>query len=293
MSLNAFRFPLACAALLLAAATAWAAAPLELVIPALHQSAKEHAAYFPQLLRLAMEKTAETDGPFVIRHFDGELTSPRQALELKMNGVINVMWDGTNAQREVELRPIRVSLLRELNDYRVFLIRKEDRATFAAIKSLDDLRKLNAGAGVNWPSTDILRANGLPVVTSITYKALFPMLKVKRFDYMPRGIYEAWYEQRMHANDGLVIEEGIFLHYRVPFYFFVSRENKALAERITRGLQLAQRDGSFDKLFNSFPAFQRSQAEIEAGKRRIFELKQLQDSTIVPHREPVPVHPTL
>jgi hypothetical protein len=185
------------------------------------------------------------------------------------------MWDGSNKQREEELLPVRISLLRQLNDYRVFLIRAEDIDKFHAIKSLDDLRKLSAGAGVNWPSTDILRANGLPVVTSIAYEYLFPMLEVRRFDYMPRGIYEAWYEQRIHAAKGFVIEDSIFLHYSVPFYFFVNRDDTRLAERIERGLRIAMRDGSFDTLFNSFPAFRRSEAEISAGKRRIFELHAL------------------
>jgi hypothetical protein len=262
------------AVLLFIAGSAGAAgAPLQVVVPALHPSSREHAAYFPQLLRLALEKTAATDGPFELRHYDQELSSPRQALELRNNGVINVMWDGTNAQREAELLPVRISLLRQLNDYRVFLIRSEDRARFRAVHTLTELRKLAAGAGVNWPSTDVLRANGLPVVTSITYESLFPMLSVKRFDYLPRGIYEVWFEQRAHAAEGLVIEDSIFLHYSLPFYFFVSPDNKKLAARIERGLRIAQHDGSFDKLFNSVPAFRRSEAEIAAGRRRVFELK--------------------
>lgn len=259
----------------LAGSATAAPAVKQVIMPSLHPSSREHAAYFPQLLRLALEKTRATDGPFELRHFDQQLTSPRQASELKNNGVINVMWDGSNKQREDELLPIRISLLRQLNDYRVFLIRREDIGKFAAIKSLDELRKLSAGAGVNWPSTEILRHNGLPVVTSIAYEYLFPMLEVKRFDYLPRGIYEAWYEQRAHAAKGFVIEPTIFLHYSVPFYFFVSRDDPQLASRIERGLRIALRDGSFDKLFNSFPAFRRSEAEIAAGKRRIFELQAL------------------
>jgi hypothetical protein len=247
----------------------------QVVIPALHPSSREHAAYFPQLLGLALEKTRTTDGPFQLRHYDQQLSSPRQASELKNNGVINVIWDGSNRQRETELLPIRISLLRQLNDYRVLLIRAEDRDKFAGIKTLDELRQLSAGAGVNWPSTDILRANGLPVVTSIGYEYLFPMLQVKRFDYLPRGIYEAWYEQRTHAAKGFIIEQTIFLHYSVPFYFFVSRDDPQLASRIERGLRIAIHDGSFDKLFNSYPAFKRSEAEIRAGKRRIFELNTL------------------
>jgi len=249
------------------------AAPERIVLPALHDSAREHAAYFPKLLRLALDKTAATDGAYTISHFDQQLTSPRQVLEVRNQGVINVMWDGTDEQRERDLLPVKISLLRELNDYRVFLIRKGDEPRFAAVRTLDDLRKLEAGAGVNWPSTAILRANGLPVVTSIAYEYLFPMLAARRFDYLPRGIYEAYYEQRTHDKLGLVIEKTIFFHYPVPFYFFVSRDNPKLAARIERGLRIALKDGSFDKLFNSYPAFRRSMEEIDAGRPRVFELK--------------------
>ena len=101
------------------------------------------------------------------------------------------------------------------------------------------------------------------------------MLRVKRFDYMPRGVYESFYEQRTHAGEGIAIEKTIFLHYHVPFYFFVSRDNPALADRIARGLGIALKDGSFDALFNSFPSFRKGLAEIRANRRRIFALKLL------------------
>ena len=113
-------------ALGLFAAAAWPAkastvTPLRVVIPALHPSSQEHAAYFPRLLRLALDKTVASDGPFELQSFNEEMSSPRQVAELRRQGVINVMWDGTNRQRETELLPIRISLLRQLNDYRVFL----------------------------------------------------------------------------------------------------------------------------------------------------------------------------
>ena len=266
----------AAAGLLLAAASTLANAgdaanaPLmRFVLPSVTPGSEVQAAYFHLLLRLALEKT---DGPFSIEFYPHELTSPRRALELKRNGVINIMWDGTNAQRERDLLPIRISLVRDLNDYRVFLIRKEDEARFHDIRSLDELRKLTAGAGVNWPSVDVLRHNGLPVETTVNYSSLFPMLKAKRFDYMPRGVHEAWAEEQVYGKDGLMVEPTIFLHYRVPFYFFVSKDNKAMAERVEKGLRLAQADGSFDKLLNGYPAFRRALGEIAARKRKVFEL---------------------
>jgi hypothetical protein len=266
----------AAAGLLLAAAStlanagAAANAPLmRFVLPSVTPGSEVQVAYFHLLLRLALEKT---QGPFAIEFYPHELTSPRRALEIKRNGVINIMWDGTDARRERELLPIRVSLVRDLNDYRVFLIRKEDEQRFRDVHTLDGLRRFTAGAGVNWPSVEVLRHNGLPVETSVNYSSLFPMLKAKRFDYMPRGVHEAWAEEQVYGKDGLMVEPTIFLHYRVPFYFFVSKENKAMAERVERGLKLALADGSFDKLLNGYPAFRRALGEIAARKRKVFEL---------------------
>lgn len=261
-------------ALVLAACGGASAAPqlLRVVTPGLHPSSMAHAVYFPRLLRLALEKT-RAEGPFEIVELRQHLTSPRQATEIKNNGIINLMWDGSNRQREEQLWPVRVSLLRHLNDYRVFLIRAGEQQRFSRVRTLDQLRALTAGSGVNWPSTDVLRANELPVVTSISYEHLFPMLRAKRFDYMPRGVYEAFHEQRTRTADHLAVEQTIFLHYHVPFYFFVSRENAALGQRVERGLQMAIKDGSFDKLFKSIPAFRQAQAEIDAGTRRVFELQ--------------------
>lgn len=251
--------------------SARAAEALRITIPPLSPSAQEHASYFPQLLRLALEKTRATDGAFQIQYYDQPMSGQRQLAELKNNGAINLIWDGSNPQREAELLAVRISLLRELNDYRVFLVRKDDQPRFRAVRTLADLSRFSAGAGESWPSTAVLRANGLPVVTSIGYEPLFAMLAARRFDYMPRGVYEAWFEQRQHS--GLAIEQGLFLHYRVPFYFFTSRQNPALADRIERGLRAALADGSFDRLFRSIASFRRSLAEIHAGKRRVLELR--------------------
>ena len=244
-----------------------AAERLRVVIPAAGQTA-----YFPRLLRLALEKT-RAEGPFDIVEIGQHLTSPRQAIELKNNGLINLMWDGSNREREATLYPVRVSLLRHLNDYRVFLIRAEDQPRFSEIRTLAQLRALKAGAGVNWPSTDVLRYNDMPVVTSIAYQYLFPMLRARRFDYLPRGVHEAFVEQRNRSAEKLAVERTIFLHYHVPYYFFVSRENAALGQRVERGLLAALKDGSFDQLFNSIPAFREAQTHIDAGQRRVFELK--------------------
>jgi len=116
--------------------TARAAEPLRVTIPRLSPSSQEHASYFPRLLRLALDKTRASDGPFEIRAYEQTMSGARQFAELKNNGAINVIWDGSDARREAELLPVRISLLRELNDYRVLLIRKGDQPRFRDVRTL-------------------------------------------------------------------------------------------------------------------------------------------------------------
>jgi hypothetical protein len=78
----------------------------------------------------------------------------------------------------------------------MFLINRSDAAKFTKVKTLDDLRQLQAGQGHDWPDTEILRFNGLNVQVSASYESLFTMLRAQRFDYFPRSIIEIWDEQK-------------------------------------------------------------------------------------------------
>jgi hypothetical protein len=247
------------------------AAALRVSIPR-YEADNPIAAYYPQLLTLALEKTAGTDGPFELVQAEQALTSLRQAAELKNNGMVSLIWDSSNAEREKDLLPIRISLLRNLHDYRVLLIRADDARRFAQVRKLNDLRSFTAGAGVNWPSTEALRYNKMPVVTSVDYIKLFPMLRAKRFDYILRGVHAGYDEERLYANTGLIVERTLFLRYPGRFYFFVNKTNTALANRVERGLHLALEDGSFDKLFQSVEDFRHSESEIKSGRRRVIEM---------------------
>ena len=55
------------------------------------------------------------------------ITGKRFISELaRDDGAINVTWTMNDSKREKELLPIKISLLRGMNSYRVFLIRKGD-----------------------------------------------------------------------------------------------------------------------------------------------------------------------
>jgi ABC-type amino acid transport substrate-binding protein len=264
---------LGCLLLLSCCALAQAAGPLRLTVPPFLYNDRPETVYFYKLLELALRKTEQTDGPFSIGTYPAPISPERAIEEIKKNGAINLMWNGTSPSRERDLLAVRFSLIRELNNYRLFLIRKEDQAKFDQVKNLDDLRRLSAGSGLQWPDTAILRENGLPVVTTMHYEALFPMLALKRFDYFPRGIYEVFGEADVHAKEGLVIEKTLMIHYDLPFYFFVNKGNTALADRLERGLNKALADGSFDQLMLGVPRFKRGLEEQRNAKRKLFMLR--------------------
>lgn len=228
--------------------------------------------YFVDLLQLALDKTANTDGEARIRFYDYSLTSSRLMSDLEHAKTIDVVWNGTNPEREKALLPIKISLLKRLNGYRVLLIRQEDQAAFSRIHTLADLRRFRAGSGTDWPSTELLRNNDLPLLTATKKTLLFSMLKAHRFDYMTRNLCEVWEEFDQLKDDGIVIEQELLLHSGIPFYFFVSRDKPALADRIQRGLDMAAKDGSFDQLFNETSCFQQGMKELEPQKRRVLHL---------------------
>ncbi len=141
---------------------------------------------------------------------------------------------------------------------------------FDGIDSLKQLQRYSAGQQREWADTTILRANGLPVVDTVSYEWLFGMLVAGRFQYFPRGVGEIWEEQRNHADLGLVVEQHLTLHYPACTYFFVRKNNTALARLIDKGLRAAIKDGSFDKLFAQYNGESINRARL--SERTTFEL---------------------
>lgn len=254
-----------------------AAEPLKVTISPMEKVNGTGIFYFSQLLDLALKKTEASYGPYQLGYAASHVSVERDLADLKHGVNVNVVWTTINGKRDKELLPVRVSLIRELNNYRIFLIGKDDQARFDQVQSINDLRKLRAGLGSNWPDAEVMRNNGLPVVTSPTHQSLFKMLAAKRFDYFPRGLYEIWNEEELHKDLGLRVEQRLMIYYEAPFYYFVNKKDVALAERIEAGLKLAMADGSFDALMESVPSYKRGLEEQRTAHRKLFMLDSLYD----------------
>lgn len=230
-----------------------------------------------RLLELALAHTAPGQEPIRLEPY-GEAATQNRGMLLLQSGNIDVIALGTNAEREARMLPIRIDILRGIVGYRLMVIRRADRARIAAMDEAALRRELSFGLNSQWADLPILRENGFAVVTSSSYENLFRMLAAGRFDAFTRGLNEAHreLEARQAQYPELAVEETKALYFPFPVYFWVARDNTALARRIERGLQLALADGSFRRLFETYHATEI--ARLAREKRQVIRL----DNPILP-----------
>ncbi|MBF0191061.1 MAG: hypothetical protein HQL99_07910 [Magnetococcales bacterium] len=209
-----------------------------------------------KLLELALSHGQSGTRPHSrLMPYPDEITQNR-GINLLESGAIDVIALGTNAEREARMRPIKIDILRGIVGFRVFVIRAEDQARIAGLAPQTLRDQLTFGLNRQWADLPILRANGFAVETSSRYENLFGMLAAGRFDAFPRGMNEARREldERQTAFPQLALEQTKALYFPYPVYFWVHRDNAALAQQIQQGLEAALEDGSFRHLFTSHHA---------------------------------------
>lgn len=235
---------------------AWAHAFDRLVYP-LSVGVDSRYQYDWAVLRMALDKSRGRYGAYSLHQAATSMSPARITQEMLMpTGHINILVRATAPELERQFLPVRIPVDRGLLGYRVFLVRQDDLPRFAAVRTLDDLRRLRAGLGKDWVDVHVLRAAGLPTEEGSAYEGLFSMLEAGRFDYFSRGADEALreYEERRASHPKLTIEPTVLLHYPLPRYFFLRRdaEGKQLAARIEAGLETMVRDGSLNTLFQHY-----------------------------------------
>jgi len=208
-----------------------------------------------KLLELALAHTRDEALNVKLEPFAEDVTQNR-GISLLQSGSIDVIALGTNGEREMQMLPIKIDILRGIVGYRVLVIRKKDEASIARMDEQTLRQQLTFGLNSQWADLPILRANGLTVVTATGYENLFGMLAAGRFDAFPRGLNEAYLEIEKHKEKfpQLMAEKSKALYFPYPVYFWVNKNNHLLASRIERGLKLALADGSFRNLFETYHA---------------------------------------
>lgn len=238
----------------------------------------ERRDYLVEMLKLAVQKSGTKASLEAVR---SDLNKIRTLMELQKGGQVDVYWGGASNEREAAMLPIRICLMKGLMGWRIPLVTKKNEHMFAQVETLDDLKKLSAGQGFHWTDTQVLLGSEIRVERSYEYDNLLKMLVAGRFDYFPRSIMEIWDEVARHSEMDILVDTHVVIHYPTAFYFFVKKDNRELADLLERGLEIAIKDGSFNKLFYEHHKSRILQAHIE--NRRIIELK----NPLLPARTPL------
>ncbi|MGB4073256.1 hypothetical protein [Pseudomonas sp.] len=223
--------------------------------------------YMLAQLQLALEKA---HSPLRLQPTHYSMEQERALINLERNERLDVVWSMTSREREQRLLPVRIPLDKGLFGWRIALLPSDAPQRFKDVQGLADLRQFTAGQGHDWPDSEILRRQGLPVKVSASYGSLFRMLQAQRFDYFPRSVIEIWDELDHPRGRPLVADPYVLLHYPAAMYFFFSPQRPELAETVRQGLELALADGSFEQLFQTHFAASLQRANL--AQRRVIEL---------------------
>lgn len=204
------------------------------------------------LVELALKESRPLYGDYSLVS-SVKMTQARAVRDVQMGRrkTVRLIDVATNPTREKELRAIPIPTQEGLTGYRVCLIAKGTASEFAGIKSYKGITAhgIVFGQGSDWPDTQILRANGLRVVSQSRFQTLFPMLERHRFNCFPRSVTEVLDDLRRYGGNGIEVEPHLLFTYPLPSFFFVNRDDKRLAARIELGLDRAHRDGQYKAYF--------------------------------------------
>lgn len=231
--------------------------------------------YYENLLILVLNKTRATDGDYTITHNKHGGGIARDRAMLMAGAGIDIMWASVTKDRDEKMRVIPVDILKNLNNYRALLINQDDQHLFDQVQTLEDLRKFTVGSGEHWTDGSIMKENGFTLTETTSYSGLFKMLAARRFSFISRGLHEVGNDVQAYKKMGLAQETNLLLAYDTPirYCFFVNKNNQALADRVERGLKIAQQDGSFDELFHRIPSFKAGEELLKSPHRRLLTIK--------------------
>ncbi|MCL7944631.1 hypothetical protein [Marinobacter sp. ATCH36] len=224
------------------------------------------------LVSLALEKTPEY-GTFNITR-SPEMAQGRviRELEQRQSPLVDIANVATSIEREDSLLAIPIPIDGGLLGFRVCVVLEQSLPEFEGIRSILDFQRagIRIGQGAHWPDTPILQANGIPVVTHSRYEILFRMLENQRFECFARGVSEVLFDLELEGNPDLVIEPHLLLAYAMPSYFFVSKHDHEIAQRLQLGMERAIEDGSFGEYLDHF--YGRALRELALEERTVLVL---------------------
>jgi len=237
-----------------------------------------------RLLLAVLEASSGKYGPYQLRTSLLRMERDRLMLEMQQGREVNLSVQVTSTLWEQQLAVVRIPVDKGISGYRIALIDGRRQAEFSALRTLEQLKAMPMGAGRQWSSTVVFARSGFDVVQGNSSAGLHSMLAAHRFDYFPRAIDEAIFEQAAYVRQfpTLAVERSMAIYMPLPRYFFVGgSDRQRLAERLEYGLQALIVNGRYDQIFHEF--YDGLIDRTGLRKRRVFRL----DNPSLPSQTPL------
>lgn len=231
--------------------------------------------YEVEIIRLILEKTKASYGPYTLRQAPGMTHS--QALEAMAQNktypnFIRSYGYSPSMPEKYGLELIAFPIWRGLLGYRTCFLSEEIEQRFAAVTTLDELRTFTHGQGTGWVDVTILRHNGFNVTEVPAYTSLFKMAAKNRFDVFCRATSEVREEYNKFSHiPGLSYDRSKVFYYPFPHFLFINKNNTTAIERIRDGVAIITADGSFEQAWQRF--HKRNIEFVALEKRQLFMLE--------------------
>lgn len=212
--------------------------------------------YTHEILNQALNLSAEKYGAYKLNKVAISMSNDVTFYELSRGKIINVAMSGATPDKDHLATPIRIPIRRGILNYRLLIINKKNLKLFEKINSLTQLKPYSVGIHSNSVTSDVMKVLGFSVVDTVSYDGMFKQLSHDKFDYIPRGLHEAYDEiaLRKATINNLIVEPNLALYSPLPYYIYVSPAYPKIAERIEYGLEAMIEQGLIAKIFERYYA---------------------------------------
>lgn len=176
--------------------------------------------------------------------------------ELTTAPLNQLLQDGLGKSYQLVAHPIMSGAL----GYRRLLVRVDSLPKMKSLSEKSQLQKLEIGQVESWADVNVLRENGVKVITAQNFDHLFPMLRAKRFDAIAIGVSEASAAQDFidqHYPDQFTFVPNVVIFYPFSVFLVLKADDVKLLARLEYGMDKFQQSGQLDRLFEQElrPAF--------------------------------------
>lgn len=233
----------------------------------------KRAKHKDEVIKRALEVSKVKYGNYTFSAINVDMTSSRALASIQSGRLINIFIAPASEKWEKDSIPIRVPIRLGLLSYRLLLVNKDQAYKFEHVESLKDLKEFTAGLQTDWITTDAFNASQMNSVIGHNFEGLFLMLKKKRFDFIPRAIYEIYDEldNRKKILSNITIEPTLGLYLPMATYVYVSQSAPKIAERIEYGLNILVKTGELKRILMRYYAEDIQRANFK--NRKIIRIK--------------------